>query len=216
VLWDIDGTLLQRASGEHAAALRQAIEESPRHLDRRPARRGGRPDGRGDRPGPARRRGSRGGAIDERAAEVREATCRAFAELCPPDMSHKVAAGRAEALGVLGDRHRQALLTALRARGAVEARPGGSAGTSPAARGVRLGRRGARGAPARRAAPRGRVAAGADGDHRRHAAGHRLRPGGRRPRRGGRDRPVRARRPARGRSRRVRRPGRPGIVRALA
>jgi len=43
VLWDIDGTLLQRASGEHAAALRRAIIEvaaleaalalEPKHAD---------------------------------------------------------------------------------------------------------------------------------------------------------------------------------------
>jgi phosphoglycolate phosphatase-like HAD superfamily hydrolase len=111
LLWDIDGTLLQRASGEHAAALRRAIEEIHGiSTDGLRAEAAGRTDGAIARDLLAAA-GIAAGEIDERAAEVREATCRAFAELCPPDMSHKVAAGVPQALDLLGDRHRQALLT---------------------------------------------------------------------------------------------------------
>ncbi len=111
LLWDIDGTLLQRASIEHAAALRQAIEEIHGiSTDGLRVEAAGRTDGAIARDLLAAA-GVAAGAIDERAAAVREATCRAFAELCPPDMSHKVAAGVPQALDLLGDRHRQALLT---------------------------------------------------------------------------------------------------------
>ena len=50
-------------------------------------------------------------AIDARADAVREAACRTFAELCPADLSHTVAAGVRDALGALDGGHRQALLT---------------------------------------------------------------------------------------------------------
>ena len=112
LLWDIDGTLLQRASVEHARALRRAIEEvhgvSGLELHRVDA--AGRTDGAIARD-LALAAGVEAGAIDALAAEVREATARAFTELCPADLSDRVAAGVHDALDALRGEHRQSLLT---------------------------------------------------------------------------------------------------------
>ena len=111
LLWDIDGTLLQRASAEHATALRQAAEAVHGvSLDGLRVEAAGRTDAAIARDLLAAA-GVPAPVIDGRAAEVREAACRAFAELCLPDMRHTVAAGVEEALEALAGEHRQALLT---------------------------------------------------------------------------------------------------------
>ena len=69
LLWDIDGTLLLRATGEHAAALRRAAGAVHGVELRRRAGRGRGPDGRGDRARPAARR--RGGRRGDRRARRR-------------------------------------------------------------------------------------------------------------------------------------------------
>src|SRR5579875_80659 len=102
LLFDIDGTLVWRASGEHAVALREALH-SVHGLD--PAfdhaiSAAGRTDGE-----IARLLLLAGGvsakAIDERALEVREAAVAAYARLCPSDLSDRVVAGIPELLGSL-------------------------------------------------------------------------------------------------------------------
>jgi phosphoglycolate phosphatase-like HAD superfamily hydrolase len=111
LLWDIDGTLLQRASVEHAAALRRAVEAVHGiSVDGLRVEAAGRTDAAIARD-LLEAAGVAPEAIDERAAEVRAAACRAFAELCLADMSHTVAAGVQDALDSLGSDHRQALLT---------------------------------------------------------------------------------------------------------
>jgi phosphoglycolate phosphatase len=108
LLFDIDGTLVWRASGEHAAALRQALHEihgvDPEF---RPPGPPGSAAGRTD--GEIARMlllaaGVSAAAIDERAADVREATCAAYAQLCPTDLSEKVLPGIPELLAELGER----------------------------------------------------------------------------------------------------------------
>ena len=136
-------------------------------------------------------------AIDARAARVAAAAVAAYAELCPPDLSAFVAPGVPEALEALagdagdlpaGARHRQprgdraAQARQRRDRPLLPARPGR----------LRLRRRGPRGAARRRARPRRRLGARADGGDRRHAARHRLRARRPRPRDRGRHRAVRA------------------------
>ena len=116
LLFDIDGTLLTRAGKAHAEALNRAIREvhgvDPDNLRERinPA---GRTDGEIarlillDRGVSARR-------IDERAADVREACCRIYAQICPPDLSSYVVPGIPgvlEWLGGLGDDHELGLVT---------------------------------------------------------------------------------------------------------
>jgi phosphoglycolate phosphatase len=109
LLFDIDGTLVWRASTEHAAALREALHEI-HGLDpefRRPGPPGsaaGRTDGEIARTlllaaGHSARR------IDECAADVREATCAAYARRCPPDLSDKLLPGIPELLARLDGRH---------------------------------------------------------------------------------------------------------------
>ena len=116
LLWDIDGTLLQRASTEHAEALRRALREV--HGDelsledvRVPA--AGRTDG-------AIARdillacGVDAAAIDAEVEAVAQACCRAFGELCPPDLSERVAPGIADLLPALAadtERYRFSLVT---------------------------------------------------------------------------------------------------------
>jgi phosphoglycolate phosphatase len=116
LLWDIDGTLLQRASVEHAEALRRALREV--HGDHlaveqvRHVQAAGRTDG-------AIARdlllacGVEPGAIDAEVEAVVRETCRAYESLCPPDLSAKLAPGIAELLaGLAGDeRFRLSLVT---------------------------------------------------------------------------------------------------------
>ena len=106
LLFDIDGTLLSGATREHARALDGAIREVH----------GVNPDNLRSQIGPAGRTdgeiarlilidlGVSARRIDERADDVREATCRIYAEICPPDLSDHVVPGIAELLPVLAAR----------------------------------------------------------------------------------------------------------------
>ena len=99
LLFDIDGTLLLKAARAHAeslhAALRQVhgVTESA-HAEVNPA---GRTDGEIAR-AILLQCGVSAQRIDERASEVREVTCREYAERCPPDLSSHVAPGARELL----------------------------------------------------------------------------------------------------------------------
>jgi phosphoglycolate phosphatase len=95
VLFDIDGTLVQRASAEHAAALRAALQSVhgvPVAQGRPSIDAAGRTDGEIariillDAGIPAER-------IDELAGAVQAECCRLYEDLCPPDLSGKVVDG---------------------------------------------------------------------------------------------------------------------------
>jgi phosphoglycolate phosphatase len=114
LLFDIDGTLLLKASRDHAEALYAALEEVHGVTD--PAAAGVSPAGRTDgeiarsillQSGVSARR------IDARADAVREVTCREYAERCPLDLTAHVAPGVVSMLeSVLGrEGVRLALLT---------------------------------------------------------------------------------------------------------
>lgn len=106
LLFDIDGTLLLRASDAHRDALHAALREV--HGVRDPgAIRAIDPAGRTD--GEIARaillvHGVSAERIDERRAAVRDAACRAYAELCPEDLSSAVSPGMAELISELADR----------------------------------------------------------------------------------------------------------------
>ena len=95
VLFDIDGTLVQRASAEHAAALRAAllsvhgvaIAQGQPTTDA-----AGRTDGEIAR-NILLSAGISPERIDEHAGDVRDECCRLYAEFCPPDLSGKVVDG---------------------------------------------------------------------------------------------------------------------------
>lgn len=114
LLWDIDGTLLLRASTEHAVALRGALRDVHGvEADGRPVQVAGRTDG-----AIARElllgAGVGVGDIDARAVEVEAACVARYAQLCPGDLSGFVAPGVAEELARLGarpSRYRLSLLT---------------------------------------------------------------------------------------------------------
>jgi phosphoglycolate phosphatase len=104
LLFDIDGTLLRRASTEHAAALHEAthavfgVDTSTTRVEAA---------GRTDleiaramllRCGVSARR------IDDRLDELRETTCEAYARLVPDDLSATVAPGMVELLESLSTR----------------------------------------------------------------------------------------------------------------
>jgi phosphoglycolate phosphatase-like HAD superfamily hydrolase len=113
LLFDIDGTLLLKASAEHRDALHDALREVHGLADPAaihvPA--AGRTDGEIARQ-ILLRAGVSSERIDARAADVREATCRAYAERCPPDLSAKLAPGITELLeGLSGRGPRLGLLT---------------------------------------------------------------------------------------------------------
>jgi phosphoglycolate phosphatase len=105
LLFDIDGTLLLKASAEHAASMHAALREVHGIAD--PATVGvaaaGRTDGEITRQ-ILLRSGVGADRIDARAADVREVTCREFAHRCPPDLGDKVAPGMAELLAELAQR----------------------------------------------------------------------------------------------------------------
>ena len=114
VLFDIDGTLLLKASAEHADALYAALHDVHGIAD--PSAAHVSPAGRTD--GEIARAillvsGVSALQIDERADAVREATCREFAQRCPDDLSAHVAPGMPELLAGLDEREdvRLALLT---------------------------------------------------------------------------------------------------------
>ena len=104
MLWDIDGTLLQRASEAHAAALLRAVEEvhgldvSGHRVDAA---------GRTDRAIARSLLAAAGvddGAVDGGAERVLAATCAAYEELCPADLRATVAPGIVAALEELAAR----------------------------------------------------------------------------------------------------------------
>jgi phosphoglycolate phosphatase len=105
LLWDIDGTLLQRASGEHAEALRAALVQvhGELSLDGHVIEAAGRTDGAIARDLLVAS-GFASGAIDERADDVIAACCALYDELCPADLSPRVAHGIPEVLASLGER----------------------------------------------------------------------------------------------------------------
>ncbi len=141
LLFDIDGTLLQRAAEAHAAALHEALRAVHGVTD--PARiAGAAVAGRTDQEiargllvaagVPARR-------IDERADDVRIAGCEAYARLVPDDLSAHVTPGIAQLLETISARGRDrlALVTGnyeaiarlkLRAAGIGHFFPGGQGG----------------------------------------------------------------------------------------
>ncbi len=106
LLFDIDGTLVWRASTEHAEALRVALHEVHGVDARRTRARisvAGRTDGEIARlllldAGISTER------IDERAADVAAACVEAYAGLCPADLSDKLVPGIGDLLGWLGAR----------------------------------------------------------------------------------------------------------------
>lgn len=115
LLWDIDGTLLQRASVEHAAALHRALREVHGELDTESAvvTAAGRTDG-------AIARdilltcGLQDADVDAEVEAVARATAAAYEELCPADLSAKVAPGIADLLPTLhadDERYRFSLVT---------------------------------------------------------------------------------------------------------
>lgn len=105
LLFDIDGTLLLRASEAHKDALHEALAEvyevDPARLGQVPT--AGRTDleiARHlllDADVPA-------GRIDAHLDDLRDATCAAYARLCPGDLSQTVAPGMRELLDELGAR----------------------------------------------------------------------------------------------------------------
>jgi len=105
LLFDIDGTLLQRASVEHALALRRAaarVHGLP-SLDGEPVEAAGRTDGAILRDLLVAA-GVPDAVVTERAADVRSLAVEEFAELCPPDLSANVAPGIPELLAELAAR----------------------------------------------------------------------------------------------------------------
>jgi len=105
LLFDIDGTLLRRATREHAAAVRSAITEV--HRIPEPYDGGFEPAGRTD--GEIARLILLGHdvdakTIDDRAHDVQIAACETFARTCPPDLSHTVIAGVTDVLAALAGR----------------------------------------------------------------------------------------------------------------
>ena len=105
LLWDIDGTLLQRASGEHADALRAALVQvhGELQLDGHQIEAAGRTDGAIARDLLAAA-GLDSGAIDSRADDVVATCCMLYDELCPADLSPRVAPGIPEVLAALAAR----------------------------------------------------------------------------------------------------------------
>ncbi len=116
LLWDIDGTLLQRASVAHARALQRAMRavhgDRLRPQDVRGIEAAGRTDGAIARD-VLLALGVNPEAIDREVQAVARATAAAYAQLCPLDLSAFVAPGIGELLASLaGDpRFRSSLVT---------------------------------------------------------------------------------------------------------
>jgi phosphoglycolate phosphatase len=100
LLFDIDGTLLGAATDAHRDAMYEALQ-AVHSVDARRLAVTLSPAGRTD---PEIMRAILLGAgrsaqrIDERADDVREECCRAYARLCPPDLSHTILPGVRELL----------------------------------------------------------------------------------------------------------------------
>jgi phosphoglycolate phosphatase-like HAD superfamily hydrolase len=95
LLFDIDGTLLSRATTAHSEALHEALHRV-HGVDTRSRRPEIAPAGRTD--GEIARlllmhAGVSARAIDEGATAVRDACCEIFAQLCPPSLADKVIPG---------------------------------------------------------------------------------------------------------------------------
>jgi len=105
LLWDIDGTLLQRASLEHAEAMRRALVQvhGELELDGHQVEAAGRTDAAIARDLLVAA-GLASGAIDSRTDDVVAAACALYDELCPADLSPRLAPGVPEALASLGGR----------------------------------------------------------------------------------------------------------------
>jgi phosphoglycolate phosphatase len=105
LLFDIDGTLLQRASAEHARALREAAAavHGLAALDGRPVEAAGRSD-RAILRDLLAQAGVTGERFEARWPEVEAAAVAAYEDLCPPDLSSKLAPGIPELLAVLSAR----------------------------------------------------------------------------------------------------------------
>jgi phosphoglycolate phosphatase-like HAD superfamily hydrolase len=103
LLWDIDGTLLQRASLEHADAMRRALirVHGSLELDGRHVEAAGRTDAAIARDLLVAS-GHAPEAIDARADDVIAACCELYDELCPVDLSPRLAPGIPDALSALG------------------------------------------------------------------------------------------------------------------
>jgi phosphoglycolate phosphatase-like HAD superfamily hydrolase len=115
LLWDIDGTLLQRASVEHAQALFRAMREvhGEFEFDGIGVQAAGRTDGAIARDILAGC-GVEGAAIDREVEAVARLTASAYEELCPADLSAMVAPGILDLLPELraqADRYRFSLVT---------------------------------------------------------------------------------------------------------
>jgi phosphoglycolate phosphatase-like HAD superfamily hydrolase len=116
LLFDVDGTLVWRATDAHARALHDALREV-HGVDASRVDAGISFAGRTDAE-IARAyliaAGVSAARIDDRAADVRSACCERYAELCPEDLSEFVLPGVPELLGGLAaepERWRLALLT---------------------------------------------------------------------------------------------------------
>jgi len=105
LLWDIDGTLLQRASREHADALRRALTQvhGELELDGHRVEAAGRTDGAIARDLLVAA-GLAPPAIDARADDVIATCCALYDELCPADLRPRLAPGVQDALASLGER----------------------------------------------------------------------------------------------------------------
>jgi phosphoglycolate phosphatase-like HAD superfamily hydrolase len=114
LLFDIDGTLVSGATDAHRAAMHEALK-AVHSVDAGKAGRPLSPAGRTD-PEIARTilldAGVSAERIDDRAGDVREACCRAYARLCPPDLSEFVLPGVPDLLMWLSGRS-DALLALL-------------------------------------------------------------------------------------------------------
>jgi phosphoglycolate phosphatase-like HAD superfamily hydrolase len=115
LLFDIDGTLVERASGEHAQSLIEALHVV-HGVQANPSAVGDTVAGRTD--GEIARvlllhSGVSAAAIDEHADAVEEETCRRYFERCPDDLSERVIPGIPALLESLADQEsvRLALLT---------------------------------------------------------------------------------------------------------
>ncbi len=115
LLFDIDGTLVAGATEAHKDALHEALR-AVHGID--PGRIGGAFAGAGRTDGEIARglllaAGVSARRIDERADDVRDQCCEAYARLCPPDLSGTVLPGIPELLASLAAREdaRLALVT---------------------------------------------------------------------------------------------------------
>ena len=106
LLFDIDGTLLAGATGEHRAALHEAllaVHGVEADVSRRPITPAGRTDREITR-AILLDAGVDAKRIDDGADAVQEEACRAYARLCPEDLSHTVLTGIPELLAQLSRR----------------------------------------------------------------------------------------------------------------